>query len=493
MLDFPASPTIGQQYTAAGVTWVWDGVKWVASGTSGSGSFPEAPTDGNAYMRSNSAWSSGGTLTGSLNLSASYGGANFYATGLTFNAIAQYYGVQLLAQYGGLNRWIVNLLDGSPESGGDLGNDFVIQRADDTGYNNPDPVLKISRATGQVTIPNLSAPGVPGMGDNRLINGDMRINQRGEDGYTMGVYVVDRWYWTGYSGIGGGANPIGTGICVPMQDAGPPEFPYCLGINFGSFPLDADDYFQIFQAIEADAISDFAWGTANAQPVTLSFWALAYNLAGSYGGVINNADGTRSYPFSYNLPNIQVWTKVSVVIPGDTAGTWTLFGNGSGVLVHFDVGSGDTYRAPAGAWYDQNLVGASGTIRLPDISGGGWLYITGVKLETGSVATPFNHQSLAKSMVDCQRYYQKIGGATYANCIVQGYGPGSPCTVTIGYQIMRAVPTATMVGNWTTSDTTVALFPGVQSLGLQGNPGPSQQVNVYNNDDTGFITLDADL
>ena len=448
MIDFPANPQVGDVFQS----WKWDGEKWAPHGGSGGGGtpFPEAPTDGNAYMRSDADWASGGTLTDDLygqtahfyqvNAEASFGSSNLYPTGLTFNAAAQYYGVQLIAQYFGLNRWVIDMLDGSPESGGNAGNNLDIRRADDSGSNNPDPVLTIDRATGLVTIPNLASPSmVPGIGDNRLINGDMRINQRGADGYTMGVCVVDRWWWVGYSGIGGGANPTGTGICVPMQN-GPPEFPYCLGVNMGSFALAAGDYFQVYQAIEADMVGDFAWGTPDAKTVTLSFWAMAYNTAGTYGGSITNSDATRSYAFSYSLPDIQVWHKIAITIPGDQAGTWTLVGNGPGVSVHFDMSTSDAqYRAPAGAWYNQNLVGATGTIRLTD--GGGWLYFTGVKLETGSVATPYNHQSLAKSLADCQRYYQ-----TFTNLILSGYN-GATGAIYLAWPLappMRVAPTLAM-------------------------------------------------
>ena len=34
MIDFPANPTLGQQFTAAGVTWTFDGTKWTAGGQS---------------------------------------------------------------------------------------------------------------------------------------------------------------------------------------------------------------------------------------------------------------------------------------------------------------------------------------------------------------------------------------------------------------------------------------------------------------------------
>ena len=71
-------------------------------------------------------------------------------------------------------------------------------------------------------------------------------------------------------------------------------------------------------------------------------------------------------------------------------------------------GSGATLRGPANAWAAANYLGATGAVSIVSTIGA-FLNVTGVKLEIGSVATPFNRQSLAKSMADCQRYYQIIG------------------------------------------------------------------------------------
>ena len=107
------------------------------------------------------------------------------------------------------------------------------------------------------------------MGDNRIINGDMRIDQRndGASGTATG-YTVDRWNYYGDSGEQGNV------AAITRRPARRWGFRTVFSFTSSSAytPL-AADYFHFTQAIEADMVSDFAWGTANAQPVTLSFWA----------------------------------------------------------------------------------------------------------------------------------------------------------------------------------------------------------------------------
>ena len=233
--------------------------------------------------------------------------------------------------------------------------------------------------------------------DNKIINGDMRIYQRGVKYGTVAGPTIDQWiFWNSQaSNVAWVQNP---GQC--------PGFPYYLGLASQSAytPVDGD-FCQIGQAIEADMVSDFQWGTANAQPVTLSFWAYA-TIDGPFGGVVQAYDGSRTYSFLYSIP-VGVWTFVTVTIPGDTFAHWgsMMSGNGGSIYLLFDFGSGDNNRTPPGQWASAASNGAIGSVS-PTATNGASLYFTGVKLEVGSVATPFPRQSLAKSLADCQRYFQ---------------------------------------------------------------------------------------
>ena len=276
------------------------------------------------------------------------------------------------------------------------------------------------------------------IGDNRIINGDMRIDQRnnGASGTAIGVYTVDRWFYNASQAAKGAWQRGSPGGLAGGQ------FPYWLTFTSSSaYTSLAADFFQFRQPIEADMVSDFAFGTANAQPVTLSFWATA-SIAGTYSASICNAAGDRSYPFSF--PLAAGFTKIVVTVPGDTAGTWALSGNGVGMYVRFDLGCGANWRGPANAWSANTYVGVTGSVSVVGTNGASFS-VTGVKLEIGSVATPYNRQSLAKSMADCQRYYQgtnQMIGSIQANAANQVVYNSTNLPVT-----MRATPTMTVANS----------------------------------------------
>ena len=290
------------------------------------------------------------------------------------------------------------------------------------------------------------------IGDSRIINGDMLRDQRnnGASGTAIG-FTVDRWNYN--SNL---ATKFNWGRNTPAA----PGFPYYLFFQTNSaYALTAADYYVFYQAIEADAVSDFQWGSANAQMVTLSFWAYS-SLTGTFGGSIKNYAQTRSYPFTYSIPTANTWTKIVLTIPGDTGGTWVMSGNGGALYVMFSLGAGSTFSGPAGAWASASYNSANGCVSVVGTLNAE-LLMTGVKLEIGSVATPFNRQSPAKSMADCERYYR-----LFPETVVFAYHvAGSSILSAYSTTTMRATPTVVVsnatfsnASNATVSDMTTNSF-----------------------------------
>jgi hypothetical protein len=239
---------------------------------------------------------------------------------------------------------------------------------------------------------------------NKIINGSMTIDQRNAGAAvtpTNTQYLVDRW-WTWLSQ----ASKI-----TAQQNAGgvtpPAGFPTYQGITSSSaYSVLTSDYFALVQHVEAVNFTDLAWGTADAKPVTLSFWVRS-SLTGTFGGAFANAAQNRSYPFAYTINSANTWEYITITVAGDTSGTWEGATNGIGVRVQFGLGVGSSNSNTAGAWYGANYISATGATSVVGTSGATF-YLTGVQLEAGDTATPFEHRSYGAELALCQRYCEII-------------------------------------------------------------------------------------
>lgn len=237
---------------------------------------------------------------------------------------------------------------------------------------------------------------------NRIINGDMRIDQRNAGASvtpTDGQYVLDRWKQL---------QSVASKYSV-QRNAGsvtpPTGFTNYLGVtSLSAYSVASGNYFCIMQEIEGFNSSDLAWGTANAVSITLSFWVRS-SLTGTFGGAFGNSANNRGYPFTYIINAANTWEQKSITIAGDTTGTWET-GNGAGVRVKFGLGVGSTYSGTAGSWQASDLISANGSTSVVGTNGATF-YLTGVQLEAGTVATPFERRSYGQELALCRRYYKK--------------------------------------------------------------------------------------
>jgi hypothetical protein len=279
---------------------------------------------------------------------------------------------------------------------------------------------------------------------NRIINGAMMIDQRNAGASVSTVagaftYTLDRWnYYAGQASK-----------FTIQQDAGavtpPVGFNDYLGMTSTSaYSVISTDTFSIQQNIEGFNCADLGWGTANASPVTLSFWVRS-SLTGTFGGALQNSAFNRSYPFSYTISAANTWEQKSVTIAGDTTGTW-LTTNGTGIRVIFSIGAGSTFSGTAGSWSGNQFWSTTGATSVVGTSGATF-YITGVQLEKGSTATSFDYRPYGTELALCQRYCVVLGQSGGEMSVGSGLWYFSTAAV---YQMrlpveMRANPTLTNV------------------------------------------------
>jgi len=279
-----------------------------------------------------------------------------------------------------------------------------------TGITSPGGDTSTSLTTTTLTATTVNTQNTFGF-KNRIINGAMMIDQRNAGAEVNpavnSTYYVDRWY-----AVSGAAGKFKIG-----QNAGavtpPVGFVNYLGCtSLSSYSLGASEFFGVRQAVEGLNVADFGWGTANAQPITISFWVRS-SLTGTFGFHVINTNGTRAYPASYTISAANTWEQKTVTISGDTSGTW-LTTNGIGLILTFGLGYGSSISGTANVWNSGTAYMPTGATSVVGTSGATF-YITGVQLEKGSTATSFDYRPYGTELALCQRYCLVYSNATDGN------------------------------------------------------------------------------
>jgi hypothetical protein len=335
---------------------------------------------------------------------------------------------------------------------------------------------------------------------NRIINGDMRIDQRnnGAAVSSTGAYPVDRFR---VFRDGGAAT-----FTAQRSTTAPSGFNYSVVYTVGTGATPAStDFSGLQQNIEGFNVADLMWGTASAQPFTLSFLVRS-SVTGTFGIGIRNADVSRSYVTTFTISQANTFELKTITIPGDTSGTWVA-DNGVGLSVTWDLGAGSTRSTSSlDTWQAGNFFGAASGIKLISTSGATF-YLTGVQVERGTVATPFEFRSIGQELALCQRYYQKLGLKQSAYI-----ASGNTATTSIGIlytkytTTMRASPTTNFLnlsigdgwnyGRAVTSFGTSSL--GTDSANIRANIAETDMVAnrpcvMFPSADTGYLDLSAEL
>jgi hypothetical protein len=281
---------------------------------------------------------------------------------------------------------------------------------------------------------------------NLIINGAMQVAQRGTSstGVTSnGYYTCDRFknYISG----------LGTWSISQSTDA-PDGFASSLKLDCTTADASpaSSDYLQVAHFIEGQDLQQLQFGSSGAKSLTLSFWVKC-NKTGT--GRVHFAQPDASYRSiggSYTISAANTWEQKTITIVGDTSGTINN-DNGIGLEIIWWLDSGSNYNSGAmpTAWEADSAAdrNAGGTLALGDSTDNEW-YITGVQLEVGNVATPFEHRSYGEELALCQRYFiqtEYYGASTSKRTFTQSTGSmtGTNNWLLLGIQLpteMRAVP-----------------------------------------------------
>ena len=274
---------------------------------------------------------------------------------------------------------------------------------------------------------------------NRIINGDMRIDQRNAGAsvtYSSNPgYPVDRNRFE-FSQV--------SKITGQRSTTAPTGFSYSAqGTVAAAVTPGASDYFLIGQPIEGFNVADLGWGTASAQTVTLSFWVRS-SVTGTYSLRFINGSFNRTYLTSYTISAANTWEQKTITLAGDTSGTWAT-DNTAGIVVQWDLGAGsNATSSTTNAWQAGNYQHVTGSVNWISTAGATF-YITGVQLEAGSVASPFERRDYGRELMMCQRYCQVQTGVNNTRFAVGGNTESTNGFPTIFLPVvMRATPSVSV-------------------------------------------------
>jgi hypothetical protein len=316
---------------------------------------------------------------------------------------------------------------------------------------------------------------VIGTNRNRIINGAMVIDQRnaGAAVTTSGSFAVDRFVTL---------NTTDGAFSAQQDSSAPSGFNKSLKLTITTADsnLTTNQLLCHIQRIEGFNIADLGWGTTNAKTITLSFWANS-SVIGTFGGSLRSGTASRAYAFSYTINAANIWEYKTITIVGDTTGTWAT-NNSSGIQVGFCLGGGPDRLTTAGSWgSDGNILGPTGQTNLTATLNATF-YITGVQLEKGTVATPFEYRPYGTELALCQRYFQYV--SHYIEYQIGATGTFASSRIPFAVP-MRSAPTYTITSNSGSASITSPAF-GTYSV----NSVPMQYMFSFSNSSAGYIYYD---
>jgi len=252
---------------------------------------------------------------------------------------------------------------------------------------------------------------------NIVINGSASVNQRGDStGVTAdGYYGPDRWY---YKTEGEET------VSISQASDGPDGFAnsYKVEVTTADSTIAADDYARIETRLEGQNLQHLKYGASGAESITLSFYVKS-SVTGTYAVGFYSADGSRNIGSTYTISSANTWEYKTLTFAGDTGGTIN-DDNGEALRIWFLLSAGSNFTSSdntSWAGYSDSRVAYGHTANVIGTSSATF-FLTGVQMEVGSQATPFEHRSFGEELQLCQRYYTLIADGSDVSNYAFGMG-----------------------------------------------------------------------
>jgi len=347
---------------------------------------------------------------------------------------------------------------------------------------------------------------------NLIINGAMQVAQRGTStsvGTDSGGYSPDRFRLGTAATTAGDIKqvttvPSGSGFGKSLQ----------IDVTTADSTLAAGDAILLNYKFEGQDLQGIKKGSSSAESLTLSFWVRSPKT-GTHIAELYDNDNTRHLSKSYTINTADTWEYKTITYAGDTSGALDNDNNTS-ITLNFWLGAGTTYSSGTlqSSWgTPTNANRAAGQVNIFDDATNNF-YITGVQLEVGDTATPFEHRSYGEELLACKRYFHRWLQGDQYDAIASGMvetGNPSELRFIVGYPVpMRAKPAQSLssASHWTAWDgsasgtlvTRLAFFAGINSAFLRYSSSSTSLTQgrafmVYTTESAGtsYFDFDAEL
>ena len=259
-------------------------------------------------------------------------------------------------------------------------------------------------------------------GRNMIVNGSMNVAQRsssvaGLGANGTGYYTVDRWQ------IETGGSNSGRFTMSQSSDA-PSGFGNSLKLDCttADTSIAAGEYLLLQYRIEGQDLQRIKKGTSDAEEVTISFYVKA-NAAHNF--VLEFYDNDNNRTCSKLFSTTTSWNRIELTYPADTTGAFD-DDNAASARLFFWIHAGSEFTSGtlnSSAFNTQNSANRAPGISSFYSSTNNELYITGVQMEVGNKATPFEHEPVGVTLSKCHRYFEML----YSD--QNSYGPLWPATL----------------------------------------------------------------
>jgi len=281
---------------------------------------------------------------------------------------------------------------------------------------------------------------------NAVINGDMMVWQRGTT-FTAsadGAFHADRW---SHIEATDAVVTVSKSTNVPTDAQGIGRFAASLQVDVttADTSIGSGQAHAIRYKVEGYDIRGLV-----GQVCTLSFWVYA-TKTGIYCVNLLCSGADHSYVKEYTINSANTWEKKTITFTLDaSSGTWD-FTNGVGLQIRWTLAAGSNYQTATDGVWGTALYATANQVNGLD-SSDNYFLLTGVQLEKGSAATPFEYRHFAEELALCQRYFEKSydmddypgesgwnqQGCVYLPCYSTTEAPGAAFKVA-----KRAAPTIT--------------------------------------------------